>query len=152
MCFGANESTAIIIAGVVYAHVASSYVFARLFNDTKHMIRRTKLGTFSWLAITFAGWLVAVVIAESIPVFNNLIALFAALFVSWFSYGLPGVFWLWMNWGDWFKDTKKMCAFVANSTLVLSATLLCVLGLWSSIEAIAEGGAQKPWTCASNAE
>lgn len=92
--FGANCSIAIVIAGVVYAHVASSYAFSRFFNNTKHMVLRTKLSTVSWLAITFTGWMLAVVIAESIPVFNNLIALFAALFVSWFSYGLPRIFWL----------------------------------------------------------
>lgn len=143
---------AIVIAGVIYAHVACSYVFTRLFNNTKHMVRRTKISTLAWFAITFVGWALALVIAESIPVFNNLLALFGALFVSWFSYGLPGIFWLWMQHGSWFKDGKRSAAFVANALLVVAGIMLFVLGLWSSIEAIAEGGTTKPWTCASNVD
>jgi hypothetical protein len=142
----------IVIAGVVYGHVAAKYVFARLFRGTHHMERRTKLSTFAWLGITFGIWLLAMIIAESIPVFNSLLGLVAALFVSWFSYGLPGIFWLWMNKGEWFKSKRTMAKFGMNVTLIVSAILICVLGLWASVIAIAEEKTTKPWTCASNAK
>ena len=141
-----------MIAGVVYGHVAASYVFSRLFRDTKHMIRRTKLSTFAWFGVTFGMWTIAMVIAESIPVFNNLLALIGALFVSWFSYGLPGIFWLWMNWGNWFRDGKQIAHFCGNAFLFLIGLLVCVLGLWATIVAIIETGTEQlPWTCQSNA-
>jgi hypothetical protein len=142
----------IVIAGVIYGHVAARYIFVRLFRDTKHMVRRTKLSTLTWFAITFGIWLVSMIIAESIPVFNSLLGLVSALFVSWFSYGLPGIFWLWMHQGKWLNQGPKQTArFVANVCLVLVGGLICVLGLWASIEAIATEEQTKPWTCASNA-
>ncbi|KAG7135335.1 N amino acid transport system protein like [Verticillium longisporum] len=92
------------------------YIFSRMFRDTKHMIRRTKLS-----------------------------------FASWFSYGLPGIFWLWMHKGNYFSSKAQTCRFFANVVLFLTGFLICVLGLWASIEAIATEKGTKPWTCASNA-
>ncbi|KAK1621940.1 aromatic and neutral aliphatic amino acid permease [Colletotrichum phormii] len=141
----------IVIAGVIYGHVAAKYIFSRLFRNTKHMIRRTKLSGIAWIGIVVAIWVLSMVIAESIPVFNSLLGLICALFASWFSYGLPGIFWLWMHHGNWFKDGKQTCKFVANVVLFLTGFLICVLGLWASIESIANEKGTKPWTCASNA-
>ncbi|KAF5024373.1 hypothetical protein F66182_3560 [Fusarium sp. NRRL 66182] len=141
----------IVIAGVIYGHVASSYIFQRMFRDTKHMVRRTKLSTCAWFGVTFSIWTFSMIIAESIPVFNNLLGLICALFASWFSFGLPGIFWLWMHYGNWFQDRKQICRFVGNVMLFLTGFLICVLGLWASIEAIADGGSKQPWSCSSNA-
>ncbi|PKS04882.1 hypothetical protein jhhlp_008246 [Lomentospora prolificans] len=142
----------IVIAGVIYGHVASAYIFSRIFRNTKHVVRRTKLSTLSWFAVTLGIWTISMIIAESIPVFNNLLGLIGALFASWFSYGLPGLFWLWMHYGNWFKDGKQTCRFMGNILLFIVGLLICVLGLWASAVAIAEDKAQrKPWTCASNA-
>ncbi|KAM0330605.1 hypothetical protein ACHAQA_003554 [Verticillium albo-atrum] len=142
----------IAIAAVIYAHVASQYVFTRIFGNTKHVVRRTRLSTISWLLITLGIWGLGMVISESIPVFNNLLGLVSAAFASWFSFGLPGIFWLWMHHGNWFANWKQTCRFVATSLLLVVGIVLCVLGLWVSIESIANGGSgSKPWTCASNA-
>ena len=86
------------------------------------MVRRTKLSTLSWFLVTFLMWALSMVIAESIPVFNNLLALVGALFVSWFSYGLPGIFWLWMNWGSWFKGPRQIAHFCGNVFLFIIVT------------------------------
>ncbi|KAK7414256.1 hypothetical protein QQX98_006853 [Neonectria punicea] len=141
----------IVIAGVIYGHVAAAYIFSRLFRNTKHMVRRTKLSGFAWIAVTFGIWAISLVISQSIPVFNSLLGLIAAMFASWFSYGLPGVFWLWMHYGKWFDGWKQTCRFLSNVVLFISGLLICVLGLWASIEAIATKSATKPWTCTSNA-
>ncbi|KAH6662921.1 transmembrane amino acid transporter [Plectosphaerella plurivora] len=141
----------IAIAGVIYAHVAAKYIFTRIFGNTKHAIRRTKLGTVAWIAITLCTWIIGLVIAESIPVFNSLLGLIAAAFGSWFSFGLPGLFWMWMYYGEWFKDWKQICRFAATCVLLLTGLCLFVVGLWASIDAIANESVTKPWTCASNA-
>ncbi|KAJ0163216.1 N amino acid transport system protein [Colletotrichum tanaceti] len=142
----------IAIAAVIYAHVASQYVFARIFGNTKHVVRRTRTSTVAWLLITLGVWGLGMVISESIPVFNNLLGLVSAAFASWFSFGLPGIFWLWMHKGNWFSSWQQKCRFAATSLLLIVGIVLCVLGLWVSIESIAKGGSNtKPWTCASNA-
>ncbi|KAF7552554.1 hypothetical protein G7046_g7381 [Stylonectria norvegica] len=136
----------IVIAGVIYGHVAAKYIFKRIFRNTKHMVRRTKLSTIAWVGLTAGIWTISLIIAESIPIFNNLLGLICAIFASWFSYGLPGIFWLWMHHGNWFANWKQICRFAGSMTLLLAGILICVLGLWASIEAIADNETTKPWT------
>lgn len=80
----------IVIAGVIYAHVASKYIYLRIFRGTKHMGTRTWLAVGSWLAIIGTLWIIAWIIAESIPNFNDLLSLISSLFASWFTYGISG--------------------------------------------------------------
>ncbi|AEO55911.1 hypothetical protein MYCTH_2089733 [Thermothelomyces thermophilus ATCC 42464] len=141
----------IVIAGVIYGHVAAKYIFVRVFAGTKHVVKRTTLGVIGWLGITAATWIIAWVIAQSIPVFSNLLGLVCALFASWFSYGIPGCLWLWMHYGNWFSSPKKIAQFSLNALLLLVGLVLCALGLWSSGEAIAQDSGSDPWTCKSNA-
>lgn len=141
----------IVIAGVIYGHIAAKYVFARIFKGSKHAVLRTKLSTTVWWAVTAAVWALALVIAESIPVFNALLSLICALFASWFSYGLPGVFWLFVHRGHWFDGWRRTCGFCANVFLFVVGTLLCVLGLWCSAAAISADDVGRSWTCKSNA-
>jgi hypothetical protein len=95
----------IVIAGVIYGHVAAKYIFVRVFAGTKHIAKRTWVGTVGWVVITIAVWVIALVIAESIPVFSSLLGLVCALFASWFSYGIPGILWLFLHKGNWFGST-----------------------------------------------
>ncbi|KAK4461729.1 transmembrane amino acid transporter protein-domain-containing protein [Cladorrhinum samala] len=141
----------IVLAGVIYGHVAAKYLFGRFFSGTRHVAKSTKTGWIGWLGITFGIWVLSWVIAESIPVFSNLLGLVAALFASWFSYGIPGMLWLWMNWGEWTKNPSRIAVCALNWLLVVVATVICVCGLWSTGEAIAQDGGHDPWSCKSNA-
>ncbi|KAK4234382.1 transmembrane amino acid transporter protein-domain-containing protein [Achaetomium macrosporum] len=141
----------IVIAGVIYGHVAAKYIFVRVFAGTKHVAKRTTLGWVGWLGITAAIWVIAWVIAQSIPVLSNLLGLVCALFDSWFSYGIPGSLWLWMYYGEWFTSPKRIAQFSLNALLMLVGLILCALGLWSSGEAIARDSGTDPWSCKSNA-
>ena len=61
-----------------------------------------------WAIIVVILWVIAWIIAEAIPVFNDLLSLISALFASWFTYGLSGVFWLYMNHGQYRSSRRKM--------------------------------------------
>ncbi|KAI0019772.1 transmembrane amino acid transporter protein-domain-containing protein [Xylariomycetidae sp. FL0641] len=141
----------IIIAGVIYAHVCAQYIFVRVFRNTRHLEKRTVVGTAGWLGITAAVWIIAFIIAESIPVFSSLLGLICALFATWFSYGIPGAAWLYMHHGAWFADTKRTIKFASNVVLFLTGLAICILGLWSSAEAIHNETATEAWSCKSNA-
>ncbi|PSR85886.1 transmembrane amino acid transporter protein-domain-containing protein [Coniella lustricola] len=138
----------IVIAGVIYGHVAGTFMFERVFGGTEHVVRRTRLGTIAWLSMMLGIWLLAFVIAESIPIFNSLLSLVAALFVSWFSYGIPGMMWLFLYRHEY---SQRKVGVVANIGLVIIGFLLCAVGLWSTIDSLAGSSSSKPWTCASNA-
>lgn len=64
-----------MIAGVINGHVAAKYIYVRLFRGTDGMQKKTVKSIGSWVAITLTLWVIAWVIAEAIPVFNDLLSL-----------------------------------------------------------------------------
>jgi amino acid permease len=89
----------IVIAGVVNGHVAVKYLFVRLLRNNKDdlMHQKSWKSYRIWVGICTASWLAAWIIAEAVPVFNDLLGLTSALFASWFTFGLSGMFWMKMN-------------------------------------------------------
>ncbi|KXT03788.1 hypothetical protein AC578_753 [Pseudocercospora eumusae] len=143
----------ILIAGVIYAHVAAKYIYVRIFQGTKHMSTTTFLAVGTWVSIIAVLWLVAWVIAESIPVFNDLLSLISALFASWFTYGLAGPLWLFINRGQWFRNWRKSSLTVANTLIFLLGAAICGIGLYASGTAIKEdSGSGHSWSCADNSK
>lgn len=133
--------------------MAAKYIYVRLFRGTRHMSKRTPLALGSWAAITLLLWLVAWVIAESIPNFNDLLALISALFASWFTYGLAGVFWLFLNKGRLASSPRKIFLTCVNVLIVLMGAAIMGLGLWSAGEAISKSSTSGgSWTCKSNGQ
>lgn len=115
---------------MINGHVAFKLVYVRIFAGTDRMHKRDWVSVGSWIAIGLVLWIIAWIIAEAIPVFDNLLSLIVALFASWFTYGLSGVFWLYMNWGLYFSSWRKMVLTVVNvlifgvgAALVSSLTL-----------------------------
>ena len=104
----------IVVAGVINGHVAAKYVYVRLFRGTDRMSKRSWSSFGLWALIVVILWTLAWIIAEAIPVFNDLLGLISALFASWFTYGLSGVFWLFMNKGRYFEDPRKIFLTVLN--------------------------------------
>ncbi|KAL4883746.1 transmembrane amino acid transporter protein-domain-containing protein [Aspergillus karnatakaensis] len=141
----------IIIAGVIYGHVASKYIYVRLFRGTDRMHKRDFVAVGSWVAIALALWILAWIIASAIPVFSNLLSLITALFASWFTYGLSGIFWLYMNKGIWFRDWRKTCLTLVNLLAFAVGAVLCGMGLWVSGKALHDNPSSASFSCANNA-
>ena len=70
---------------MINGHVACKYVYVRVYRGTDFMSRRNWKSIGVWIGLAFVGWLVGWIIAEAIPVFNNLLNLIVALFASWFT-------------------------------------------------------------------
>lgn len=47
-----------------------------------------------WIAIGSLFWIMSFVISNAIPIFSSILNISAAIFVSWFTFGLPNLFWL----------------------------------------------------------
>jgi hypothetical protein len=114
------------------------------------MSQRTFLSLGTWLSITLALWIIAWIIAESIPVFNNLVGLISALFASWFTYGLAGILWLYMARGSWFSTKKNIALTVVNVILFAFGCTICGVGLYASGTAIHDDSGGASWSCADN--
>lgn len=114
----------IVIAGVINGHVAAKYIYVRIFRDyfnaPERMGQNNLVSIGIWVLIVTTVWIIAWIIAEAIPVFNDLLSLISALFASWFTYGLSGIFWLFLNYGRYRESKKKM--FLTG----LNATIFCI--------------------------
>ena len=107
----------IVVAGVINGHVASKYIYVRMFRGTDRMSKRS-WGSFGiWFAIVLVLWIIAWIIAEAIPVFNDLLGLISSLFASWFTYGLSGAFWLFINRGRYGESPRKMFLTALNAVI-----------------------------------
>ncbi|KAJ5769855.1 uncharacterized protein N7511_001906 [Penicillium nucicola] len=138
-----------ILSGVVLGHVACKYIYVRMFRGSDNMHSRSFLSIGSWVGICLGVWVISWVVAESIPVFNDLLSLISALFGSWFSFGLPAIFWLHMNKGQYFKNWKKISLTIINIGILAIACAICGLGLWVSGVAIHEDSSSASWSCAN---
>ena len=124
----------IIVAGVINGHVASKYIYVRLFRGTDRMGKRSWSSFGIWVAIVSVLWVIAWIIAEAIPVFNDLLGLISALFASWFTYGLSGVFWLFMNKGRYRESPRKMFLTVVNCcTFLIGAVIVSTGSFYSTV-------------------
>ncbi|CAG7959143.1 unnamed protein product [Penicillium salamii] len=141
----------IIIAGVINGHVAFKSVYLRIFSGTDRMHKRDWIAWGSWVGIALTMWILAWIVSTAIPVFSNLLTLITALFASWFTYGLSGIFWLYMNKGLWFSSPKKIALTALNFTIVAIAAVLCGLGLWVSGKALSADNSSASFSCANNA-
>ncbi|KAJ5463773.1 hypothetical protein N7475_008717 [Penicillium sp. IBT 31633x] len=142
----------IVIAGVINGHVAAKYVYVRMFRGTNRMHERTLLSIGTWIGITLVLWVIAWIISEAIPVFNTLLSLITSLFASWFTYGLSGIFWLFLNRGQYGASWKKMILTAINLVIVAIGGCLCGMGLWVSGKAIHDNPNGASFSCAAQSE
>ncbi|KAF2872529.1 transmembrane amino acid transporter protein-domain-containing protein [Massariosphaeria phaeospora] len=149
VAFGVALPT-IVVAGVVNGAVACKQVYIRVWSGTNVIHQNSFKAIGSWVGICAALWTFAFIIAEAVPDFNLLLGLIAALFSSWFSFGLPGVLWLYMNKGKWLSTKRKMALTVVNFGLCGLGAAICVMGMWSSGWELHRGAAGQPFSCANN--
>ncbi|GLA34932.1 hypothetical protein AnigIFM63309_009117 [Aspergillus niger] len=141
----------IVIAGVINGHVACKYIYVRLFRGTDRMHQRGLVSIGTWVIIGLVLWTLAWIIAEAIPVFNDLLSLITALFASWFTYGLSGIFWLFLNWGRYSSSRRKILLTGLNLLVVVVGGCLCALGLYVSGKSIHDHPRSSSFSCANNA-
>ena len=130
----------IIIAGVINGHVASKYIYVRIFRGTGTMSKKSLFSYGSWALIALVLWTVAWIIAEAIPVFNDLLGLISALFASWFTYGLSGIFWLYMNHGRYNESGRKRFLTVVNTcTFLIGAVIVSFAHAYHEVTLLTSG-------------
>lgn len=68
-------SPTIVISGVINGHVAAKYIIERMHGGTQKLESKSKSAYATWLLLCAALWIIAWVLAEAVPVFNNLLGL-----------------------------------------------------------------------------
>lgn len=120
--------------GGLYAHTAAKLIFVRVFRHTRHIYTHTLLGWTVWAVLCFAAVGLAFLFVVAIPIFSYLIGISAALFASWYTYGIAGFFWI--------HDTKNVngglsrrpVMFILSMLTILAGAFICVAGTFVSVK------------------
>lgn len=94
----------IFISGAIGNTVTARYVHIRMYKDSIVRFINTPKGWITWLIVLAAITLVSWIIAEGIPIFNDLLSLSSALFISGFVLYFPAVIWYkLLRQGAWYS-------------------------------------------------
>ncbi|PPJ52493.1 hypothetical protein CBER1_10710 [Cercospora berteroae] len=147
-------------SSLVFGHTAIKYMYNvvmdRIIKTQHKLTDNTPLTWGVWLGLTTLFWVVAFILANSIPAFNSILGITSALFVTWFTFGMANAQWVYINWGQQFSTWRKSCLAVLNWFMIAASCFLTVFGLYTTISALAARVADPDdplnvFTCANNA-
>lgn len=94
----------LIVSACLYLHVAAKYVFVRILRNSRHLQANSVVHWGTWLGCVFGLGAVSFILAQSIPIFNYLLALTGTICFAPLAISLPG--WLWLfDHGGWRRGT-----------------------------------------------
>ncbi|KAH7138824.1 amino acid transporter [Dendryphion nanum] len=144
---------------LVFGHTSIKYIFIEALRYMKaedEYDQNTKRSWILWLGIGTVFWVLAFILANAIPLFNSILSVSSALFVSWFTFGISGVMWIHLNWGNQFANKRKTAVALLNWAIVLMTVFMTTVGLWASIDQLIEAfndpdvPVNSSFTCADN--
>jgi amino acid permease len=146
--------------GLFYGHAGIKYLFVCVMRDVlknpKEMTSNSVKSWSIWVGLATGFWALVFVLANAIPVFNSMIAVSSALLVAWFSFGLPGIFWLHLNWKKQWSSKRMIALSCLNWGLVLMGVFLNVAGMYASIDSLVtlfndpDSKINGPFSCGDN--
>lgn len=93
----------------------------------------TKMGWITWLATITAATVIAFIIAEVIPFFDDLLSISSALFISGFTFYFPAMMWfLLIKKGSWL-DRENLLLAIVNGGIFVIGILILGAGTYSSV-------------------
>jgi hypothetical protein len=84
-----------------------------------------------WVGIGTLFWIVSFVVSNAIPIFSSILNITAAIFISWFTFGLTSAFWLHLNWEQKHATRRKMALAGVNYAILCMTVFLMVGGKFS---------------------
>jgi hypothetical protein len=126
----------IFISGSINTVVFGRLVHGRIFANSPIRFINTKMGWLTWLAVITAATILAFIIAEVIPFFNDLLSISSALFISGFTFYFPAMMWfLLLREGSW-SEPKNIALAIINALIFLIGMVVLVGGTYSSVDDI----------------
>ena len=123
----------IYISGSINTTVVGRYIHERIHKDNIKRYINTKGGWIAWLSLVTAITIIAWIIAESIPFFNDLLALSSALFITGFTFYFPSLMWFFLlREGPWYAKKNLMLAIINFAVGAMGIAIL-IGGTWASI-------------------
>lgn len=123
----------IFISGSINSTVLGRMIHGRVFANSTIRFINTKMGWITWTALITIITIVAFIVAEVIPFFNDLLSISSSLFVSGFTFYLPAIMWFKLvREGSW-KSRKNIGPSIANGFIFAMGILTLVGGTYASV-------------------
>ncbi|KAJ5083088.1 Amino acid transporter transmembrane [Penicillium argentinense] len=143
----------IFISGSINTVVLGRLVHGRIFANSPIRFINTKMGWITWLAVITGATIIAFVIAEVIPFFNDLLSISSALFISGFTFYFPALMWFMLIRKGGIMEPKNLLLTVINGFILIIGLVILVAGTYSSIDDIIDkyrtGSVRGVFTCAA---
>lgn len=134
----------IVYAGALYANVSAKFIFFTFFERKPGYVYSHSLKSWLvWLFILVVLWAIALIIAEVIPFFSDLLSLMSSLFDCWFGFVFWGLAYIRLKkhqYGEEFSFRKL--SFKQKINIILSYCLIGIglyilgPGLYASVQSI----------------
>jgi hypothetical protein len=126
----------IFISGSINTVVFGRLIHGRIFANSPIRFINTKMGWITWLAVITAATIVAFIIAEVIPFFNDLLSISSSLFISGFTFYFPAMMWfMLLREGSW-KEPKNLALAAVNILIFVIGIVVLVGGTYASVDDI----------------
>lgn len=127
----------IFISGSINTVTVCRFIMDRAFKGSVIKYVNTVKGWAVWLTMIGVVTVIAFVIAEAIPFFNDLLGIISSLFISGFSIYLPGFLWFKViREGGCFSTPKNILLSFMNLACILMGFLVLVGGFYGSVKDI----------------
>lgn len=144
--------------GLVIGITAIKFMYVAIMRKTSpEQVNTHNLRTWSiWMGIGTLFWVVTFVVSNAIPIFSSILNISAAIFISWFTFGLTSSFWLHLNWKTQFSTATQTCLAVLNWAIIGMTLFLNAGGLYASLTALLDifndpdNSLNGPFTCGDN--
>ena len=122
----------IFISGSINTTVGR-YIHGRVYKNSVTRYINTTKGWATWLGLITVITIIAWVIAEAIPFFDDLLSISSALFISGFTFYFPALMWFMLiREGPWHSG-KNLLLSIANAGCFLIGVFVLVTGTYAAI-------------------
>lgn len=142
----------IFISGSINTVTAGRFTLDKLWSNSTIRYVSDARGWAVWIMLISIGSIIAWIIAEAIPFFSDLLAIVSALFISGFSFYLPGFMWfILIREGGYFQGWKNTCLTLLNGLCILVGLICLGCGTYGAVQDISwmydRGTVTKPFSC-----
>ncbi|OQD86759.1 hypothetical protein PENANT_c007G05479 [Penicillium antarcticum] len=126
----------IFISGSINTVVAGRLIHGRIFKNSTIRFINSVAGWSTWLGIITVITIIAFVIAEVIPFFEDLLSLISALFISGFTFYIPALMWFFLiRKGSW-TSPRNLALGALNAAILVMGLVILGGGTYASIQDI----------------
>ena len=123
----------IFISGSINTTVVGRYIHGRVYRNSIIRYINTKRGWGTWVGLVGFITVIAWIIAEAIPFFDDLLSISSALFISGFTFYFPALMWFQLlRKGSWYAKENILLS-LANGCIFLIGIVVLVGGTYASI-------------------